>query len=110
MNDEQILAEVSPGIQYAVRRMRDWGYQTTDSGDGSNFEAGMECALEFPHVFAQLEDLNFAFTQANNLQYLLEKEFPGKDVTVEMSYSPIDKVCVLMAYGDIAVWPDADPV
>lgn len=43
---------LSPGIREVVRTLRCAGIDTTDSGDGSNHTAGMECAVPFPMVAA----------------------------------------------------------
>lgn len=45
------LADISPGVRKLVAALREAGLWTSDSGDGSNYEAGMDCALPFPHVF-----------------------------------------------------------
>lgn len=45
------ITTISPGVRDLVAALRDAGLHTTDSGDGSNHAAGMECALPFPHVF-----------------------------------------------------------
>lgn len=47
---------LSPKIRKLVRLLHGWGYETTDSGDGSNAEEGMECAVPFPMVVVQLND------------------------------------------------------
>ncbi len=44
-------SSLSPGVRMLVEAPREAGLEATDSGDGSNYEAGMECALPFPHVF-----------------------------------------------------------
>jgi len=46
--------EIDPGIRDVVRRLREAGYNTTDSGDGvTKFAEGgeaMDCALPYAHV------------------------------------------------------------
>jgi len=44
-------SDLSPGVRELVVALREAGLFTTDSGDGSNYEAGMGCAMPFPHVF-----------------------------------------------------------
>lgn len=41
---------LSPGIRLLVEGLNAVGYHTCDSGDGSNWEAGMGCALPYRHV------------------------------------------------------------
>lgn len=42
---------VNPGVQRLVGWLRSKGFDTTDSGDGvTNVAAGIEYALDFPHV------------------------------------------------------------
>lgn len=43
--------EISPGVRALVFALREAGLFTVDSGDGSNYEAGMGCAMPYPHVF-----------------------------------------------------------
>lgn len=43
--------ELSPGVRGIVRALREQGFETCDSGDGTNLAEGMECAIEEPHVF-----------------------------------------------------------
>jgi hypothetical protein len=43
--------ELSPGVRALVFALREAGLFTVDSGDGSNYEAGMDCAMPYPHVF-----------------------------------------------------------
>jgi hypothetical protein len=44
-------AVLSPEVRDLVLALRAAGLFTSDSGDGSNWEAGMTCALPYPHVF-----------------------------------------------------------
>ena len=42
--------EISPRVRRVVQLLRSAHLTTTDSGDGSNHAAGMECAVPFPMV------------------------------------------------------------
>ncbi len=46
----EAIAELSPGIRGAVLWLRSHGFDTCDSGDGSNAAAGMECAVDYPMI------------------------------------------------------------
>lgn len=65
--------ELSPGIRGAVKWLRDNGFNTCDSGDGSNFEQGMECAWEQPMVIIAVSREKL-LSEADRLLALLEAE------------------------------------
>lgn len=46
----KVIETLSPGIRALVVWLNKQGFKTCDSGDGSNFKGGMECAVEFPMV------------------------------------------------------------
>lgn len=48
--DQDEVDKLSPGIRNAVLWMRKNGFETTDSGDGSNYGQGMECAVPYPMI------------------------------------------------------------
>lgn len=52
----EFYASLSPNIRKLVRLLHEWGYGTSDSGDGSNASKGMECAVPYPMVVIQLND------------------------------------------------------
>ncbi len=41
----EILEGISPGVRQLIVDLRAAGFDTCDSGDGSNFENGMACAV-----------------------------------------------------------------
>ncbi len=89
------IAELSPGIRQAVMWFNERGYETTDSGDGSNFEAGMECALEYPHVVIHGSNNFYAGSLVDQVHVLFNRlrrvnAVPG--LHVELSYSPSNRV------------------
>lgn len=91
MNSEELAKmyeDLDPGIREVVRTLRDAGFCTTDSGDGSK-ASWMEGALEFPHV-ACMTSRTHMFSEAD---YAL-KLMPGW--AVEATYSPNDGVCTLL--------------
>jgi hypothetical protein len=47
---DEVIDGLSPGIRELVIWLNAMGFETSDSGDGSNAAAGMECALEMPMV------------------------------------------------------------
>lgn len=40
---------MNPGIAYTVKTLREWGFDTTDSGDGQTHDH--ECDLPVPYVY-----------------------------------------------------------
>jgi hypothetical protein len=82
------LSTLDPGIRDVVAKLREQGFNTTDSGDGvskSQADYATGCAIPFPHVVAccavdALIDRTIAMQQA------LDWMEPGW--TVEGSYSP----------------------
>ena len=91
---------LTPGIRKTVLWLRENGFETTDSGDGiTNVEAGMECALDIPHVIMTVTPLTLV-TRARDLCLLVEKR--GIEVRpgmIQSSYDPADGSAVLALYG-----------
>lgn len=88
MNDE-----ISPGVRDLVTKLQKLGYTTTDSGDGSNYAEGMECALPYRHVFGTLPEDSNLIEEANKLQ----EHFP--EARIEVSYSP-EESAIFMVFPD----------
>lgn len=90
---------LDPGIRSTVAKLRAWGFETTDSGDGvSKCAAGM--VLPFPHVFMVVEP-EVMIAEAHRLRECVEAEGvslggsgPG-DALIEATYNPSDGVAVL---------------
>ena len=89
------LADVAPGILDAVSLVRIWGFETTDSGDGSHFLGGMEGAMEEPMIAIVCKDPHNLVDNAGDLQRLINRD----DVRIEASYDPRDKVAVIVLVG-----------
>lgn len=90
---------IMPSMRRTVRWVRSLGFETTDSGDGiTNVEAGMECALDFPHVVCKVDDPNTGVERAKFLHKCckdLGLPVPTK-VSVEFSYNPEDVGVILL--------------
>lgn len=96
--------QLDPGIRNVVRFLRENGFETTDSGDGSKAEA-MDCALDVPNVFCVVPK-EVAFDEADRLQRLICEKLQvdagaliAGGIAVELTYSPLDQVCVLSLFG-----------
>lgn len=84
--DDFDYGQISPGVRDIVRFLRGCGYNTTDSGDGSNYADGMGGALPFRHVMGTFVSgclKEFADTMKSVLE---SGGFSG--YRVEVSYSP----------------------
>lgn len=87
-------SRLDPGIREIVLRLREWGFQTTESGDGvskpsTRYASGE--ALPFPHVWCATTKADL-LPEANRLQTCL-----GRSWLVEASYAPTDGSCRLFA-------------
>lgn len=74
------------------------GFKTVDSGDGSNFENGMECAVPYPMLAIQIESFDKLKGEADRLKYSLEwagVDFNG-DAQIQASYDPEDGTCIIL--------------
>lgn len=89
--------EISPGIRDLVRELREVHFmETVDSGDGTNLDGGMDCALPHRHVFMQVSiDSMIAETVA------LADAYP--EAHVECNWSPGEPACIM-------IWPDGAPM
>lgn len=86
--------QLDPGIRMTVKRLRDAGYETTDSGDGGSkpaewFETGE--AMPFPHVVVATTCERMC-ADADAIAALL-----GSPWVCEASYFTAGKVAVVMA-------------
>ena len=97
--DKDVVAGLSPNIRKTVAWLNENGFETCDSGDGSNFAAGMEGALEFPHVFISCSNPMEAITESLRLTALLQERGPiPAGVSVEVNYSPLDNIAMIGLY------------
>lgn len=91
------IDELSPGIKEAVLWFQSKGYETCDSGDGSNYKEGMEGALPYKHIFIEVRPHEL-ITQANTISKLLVEA--GAFLTVEATYRPEDIVGIIGIFDD----------
>lgn len=90
--------KIAPGVRDLVRELNEvHGIKTCDSGDGSNFAAGMSCALPDRHVFMRFDTR----VAAELAQAQLELIYPRATVQItDPDPSPGDFVLL---------YPDGDP-
>ena len=86
---------LSPGIRDLVVWLNKSGFETTDSGDGSNHEDGMECASPYPMVAIEVPDKEHLIHYTDRLYDMLIRrgvEFGNDDDSpaIQASYNPED--------------------
>lgn len=109
MNNVELLtaeqvAELDPGICWTVQWLREHGFDTCDSGNGS--KAGtMECALPYPNVTMRVSP-DYLIAETRRLRSLLVET--GIDVVpittdeqpcIQGSYDPSDDVAIVVLFG-----------
>lgn len=91
--------EIQPRMRRLVALLQSVGFQTTDSGDGvTNVEAGMEDALDFPHVFMTCDSRKLV-EEARRLLTIVRTWIRATEFQIECTYSPVDDTAVLALYG-----------
>lgn len=99
----EVAAACTPGVREVVRRLRDEGFDTTDSGDGvANVEAGMEGALPIPHVVMVIPTHEVVSGAERLLELVRSWGVPiggASGALVESTYSPVDGVVLLTLFG-----------
>jgi hypothetical protein len=100
--------DISPNVRKTVKLLNDLGWETVDSGDGSHFEEGMECAVPYPMIAVRGDRL--LLDQCDALRAQLESfgvEVTDPDpfgpypngVHIEAHYSPICKEAIITIVG-----------
>lgn len=84
-----MTTKISPHLKDCIEYLWSLGYQTTDSGDGSNYAEGMEGSLPFDHIVIQYDDCRYILNKAHEL-FADFKRRNLYDIHFEVSYSPND--------------------
>lgn len=81
---------IDPGIRPLVEQLNRWGFETTDSGDGSKAST-MGCAVEWAHVFMKSSPESLV-EDSHRLALLIENSgvVDLNEWAIEASYSPLD--------------------
>jgi len=109
---QEVIDGLSPGIRDLVIMLNEAGFETTDSGDGSNHAQGMACAPEHPMVAilvrpegmvsesrrlkSLIEQHGLNFEEARKVQDCADGSFDIGWPDIQASYSPVDDVAVLV--------------
>lgn len=89
---------ICSGIVGMVRYLNRLGFKTTDSGDGSHFQTGMEGASEVPMVSIRLHNKDDLVREADSLARRLVLD-GATDFEVEASYSTHDEIALIIVHG-----------
>lgn len=109
--DDFDLNKLDPGIRDTVAFLRDNGFETTDSGDGSKADT-MECALPVPNV-AMVVHPHKLVAEADRLaQLIMATGHPlaecGDDdaatAEIQASYDPVTRTGVIVAINFVVPW------
>lgn len=95
--------QLDPGIRETVRRLRAWGFDTTDSGDGSKAET-MECGLSVANVFIRCEPRHLVDSTDLLMRNLVKEgicvEPIGSSlISIQSTYDPADGTAIIGLYG-----------
>ncbi len=107
--DDLDLSTLDPGIRDTVRRLRDAGFHTTDSGDGVTKLSGpdaMECAIAVPNVVIVCDEWDLRKEARRLMGFLADAGIAivplqpdGSGVSIQASYDPADGSAVIMLTG-----------
>ncbi len=94
--------ELDPGIRETVRRLNEWGFETTDSGDGVTKGEDGESV---PHVYVRCE-AHHMISVARQLKILLERAGfcvepvgPGDGIFIQATYDPANESAIVAVVG-----------
>ena len=107
-------SKLSPGIRDTVMLLRSHGFETCDSGDGSNHAAGMKGATPFPMVAVRVGASMMAFNADSLRQLLIAQgvvfgDGPN-DPRIEASYDPHNGVAMVLLSNVLIPGPLACPM
>lgn len=96
--------KLNPGIREVVRRLREAGFETADSGDGSTHDHA--CDLEEPYVHIMVRP-PYLILETDKLREVVESwgielTEPNEDgtaKTIEASYSPLHSFGVISLFN-----------
>lgn len=93
--------DISLNIRDLVIALNEAGFETTDSGDGSNCANGMECGWTVPMVVVAVACKQDLVRATDDLCGWLRKR--NIYCSVEGTYSPVDGVVSVVAYGNALI-------
>lgn len=96
--DAEQVSHLSPGIRDLVLALRAAGFNTTDSGDGSNHEQGMACAVPFRMVAITCHPADLASTADRLAVWLQDNPLDWPVYRVEATYNPLDGVGAILLH------------
>jgi len=108
--DKKTIEELSPGVRDLVVMLNNHGFVTCDSGDGSNFKEGMDCASPEPMIAMKVKDQSVLVSEANRLYYMLQskgvkfpEKFDEKAPGIQASYNPADGHAIIILVNVLSI-------
>ncbi|MFN8525136.1 MAG: hypothetical protein U0821_18725 [Chloroflexota bacterium] len=100
MNDLD-LSTLNPGIRQVVKMLREWGYETVDSGDGATRE--FECDRDHPYVVIKLAQDANPLDETDRLLdslrdvgvYVDQIGNPDGHPWIQQSYDPVTDIALI---------------
>lgn len=89
--------ELDSGIRDTVRFLRENGFNTTDSGDGTKTD--MECAIKEPHVFMTCAKEELIDEADRLYKLIIDTKTEGYVFDIQANYNPGDGVGIIMFFG-----------
>jgi hypothetical protein len=99
IDDSFDYLQLNPAIRSLVQLLRTRGFDTTDSGDGTNAAEGMEGALEFPHVHCVVSPDQLVSEAHRMANVLAEAGIVANEGTIQATYDPANRGAILSVYG-----------
>ena len=101
--DAKTIKNLPPKVRDLVVWLNEQGFQTTDSGDGSNFENGMEGALPVPMIVIKTTIIDLII-KASDLHATLsgigvDFSDPLNGPKIEATYDPEDESALIILYN-----------
>lgn len=92
----EILDGLSPGIRDLVVDLRAAGFNTCDSGDGSNYEDGMECAVPFRMIAIVVSIERLASETARLAEWCRARPLDWPAYQIEGSWNPAESTPLIL--------------
>lgn len=104
--DQKTIDGLSPRIRRLVVWLNENLHNTTDSGDGSNYKEGMECAIPFPMIAIMVTPFTLVSESCRLLNDLRElgidlKKISKKGIdettpSIQATFNPVDQVAIIL--------------
>lgn len=105
MNDGFDYSSLNPGIQRTVKWLRDFGFDTQDSGDGVTRQ--YDCDPGFPYVSITIAHSGELIPESHRLVealrligvHVTHQDENGTNVAIQAMYDPLSESCEILLIG-----------